>query len=399
LDWLSTEYRKLGWRSKLSHTLKRIVWLSFEFIRDNGRVFDFAGDETSVRAYFEDWKRQHPDISPAAYPAGVSWLVRGLLGISELARVWPNITVADGDDPTPFAPFMIKALERADKGDMVSKGDLDHMEVAHIMSNWAVNLGKIVESDFTEREHFKLLVDDIARTFSDDEELDGAIDALERALKIAKDLGDHIYQIQVLSNLGVVHGQRGDREQSETILLEAGRIHNENYTGKAFPAVALSNGAGIEHRRTEAVSDEDKSRIIEHLDIPIRLASLFDRDPDEAVRQFRQLVRMVGNIEANLGHNALIADEFEKAEDRFKYALTNFSDLNDGPNIAMTLTNLATVAKRSGDNAKACDYWRQSLSVCKKLKAVHAGEVTELRWENAIQDLESVMETSGCGEK
>lgn len=396
LDWLSTAYRKLRWRSKLAHTFKRIVWLSFEFIRDNGRVFVFAGDETSARAYFEDWKRQHPDINPAAYPAGISWLVRGLLGMSELARVWPNITPADGDDSTPFAPFMIKTLEGVEEGDIVSKGDLGHMEVAQIMSERADNLGKIVGPDYAKREHFQLLVDDIARTFSDEGELDLAVDALERALGIANELGDHICQIQVLSNLGVVHGQRGNCAQSKTILLDAGRIHNENYTGEAFSVVALSNGESVEYRRAEAVSATDKTRILGHLDIPTRLAALFDEDADEAVRQFRQLVRMVGNIEGNLGHNALNAGDFFEAEDRFKYALTNFADLNDAPNIALTLTNLATVAKRCGDNAKAREYWRQSITVYKKLKEVHSGDVRETRWNDEIEALEKMMKESGC---
>lgn len=415
LNFLTSAYWKLNWRSKCASALKRRIYGAYSIIGDQGRLFALAGDEAGVRRHFDEfrenqisaWRKESDEISTdkmdnlasELYRGAISFMVPALLHMSELARAWPNLQSSDGDDPVSFAPFMLKHIEFNDQGGVVSESEPDHMEVALMMRDRAVNLGKIVEADFTEREHFKLLVDDVAQTFSADGQLDGAIDALERALKIAKDLGDHICQIQVLSNLGIVHGQRGDREQSKKIMLEAGRINNENYTGEAFPVVALSNGAGIEHRRTEAVSNEDKSRIIGHLDIPIRLASLFDRDPDEAVRRFRQLVQMVGNIEGNLGHNALIAGEFVLAEDRFKYALTNFSDLNDGPNIAMTLTNLATVAKRRGDNAKACDYWRQSLSVCKKLKVVHAGKITELRWENAIQDLESVMETSGCGEK
>lgn len=411
LEFLVATYRKLNWPSKCSSALKKIIWHAYSPIEDNGRIIAFTRDQEDVRKYFESWiekkiaswKQDAPDVdddrmkavATEIYRFSVVVIVKGILGMSELAHSWRGLSFDEGDDPVGEAPFMIRAHE--DEGGKIGKAiEIEPLEAAYYLRDRAYNLGTFIGSKFAEREHFKLLVDDVSRTYSDDLKLDGAIDALQRALTIAEDLGDPIYQIQALSNLGVVYGQKGDREQSEKLLLKAGRINNDNYTGESFSAVALSSGDIVEYRRANAVSDADQSRILGHLDIPIKLAPIFDRDPDEAVRRFRQLIRMAGNIEGNLGNNALDAGEFEKAEARYKNALANYADLNDGPSIALTLANLAVVAQRRGDLETACDYWRQSISVYKKLKEVHSGDVRETRWNDEIQALEKMLKESGC---
>ncbi|ESS71263.1 hypothetical protein MGMO_112c00010 [Methyloglobulus morosus KoM1] len=411
LRFLSATYWKLNWHSKCSFAIKRRIYEALNLIGDQGRILAFAGDKDGVMSHFTEWKEKtisawekepeaktQSQMEAAArelYHVALLILVPALLEMSELARAWQGFDFTEGDDSVRNAPFLITL--KLEGGNIGSDDEVMSNEIGDILCRRAYNLGAFIKPEYAEREHFKLLVDEIAMRLSDEGERDQAMDALNRALNIAKDLGDLVSQIQVLANLGVVHGRKGDREQSEKVLLEAGRIYNENYTGEAFSVVALSNDEGVEHRRSEAVSESDKSRILGHLDIPFRLASLFDQNPDEAVGQFRQLVRMVGNIEANLGHNAHIAGEFEKAEDRYKYALSIFADLNNGPDIAMTLTNLAMVAEHCGNKPKACDYWRQSLSVFKKLKTVHAGDFTEIRWDNAIQDLEAKIEAPICG--
>jgi tetratricopeptide (TPR) repeat protein len=411
LEFLVAAYRKLNWPSKCSSALKKMVWHAYHPIEDNGRILAFTRDQEDVRKYFESWmekriaswKQDAPDVdddrrkavATEIYRFSVVIIVKGILGLSELARSWRDLSFDEGDDPVGEAPFMIRAHE--DEGDEIGKAtEIEPLEAAHYLRDRAYNLGTFIGPDFAEREHFELLVDDIARINSDALNLDMAIDALQRALRIAEGLDDYILQTQALSNLGMVYGQKGDREQSEKLLLEAGHISHDNYTGESFSAVALSSGKSVEYRRADAVSDADQSRILGHLDIPIKLASVFDRDPDEAVRQFRQLIRMVGNIEGNLGNNALDAGEFEKAEARYKNALANYADLNDGPSIALTLANVAVVAQRRGDLETACDYWRQSISVYKKLKEVHSGDVRETRWNDEIKALEKIMKESGC---
>ena len=401
LSFLTSAYRKLGWPAKQSRTLKRMIALSGELIQDSWGPLAFAGDEASVHEYFEGWQRQHPDIHPQIYGIAVSWLVRALLGLSELARVWQDTRPADGDDPMQFAPFMLKTVEVTDKGDLNSSSafDLDPKDVGYFLRERAVNLGKIVGPDFTEREHFKLLVDDISKMYTNDLILDAAIDALQRALTIAEEFDDQSDKISVLNDLGVVYGKKGDSDQSVKVLLEAGHLFNELNDGGSFSVADLSDGSKIEYRRLESVSQADGPRILRQLEIPIRLADAFDLNPEDAVGQFWQLVRMAGNIYANLGCNSLDTGDLDKANERFERAIEKFIDLNDGPSIATTFNNLATVARRRGDLEAACGYWHRSISVYRKLKEVDTGKINEVRWNNAIQDLKSVMEAAGCRKK
>lgn len=419
LVFLSLAYRKLHWPSRSTSAIKRRVYEAYHLIGDNGRILAFAGDQASVQEYFAEFKAQllhewqkdpasktHDQMEALAYllfSHAIRFMVLALLELSEVARAWQFTQPAEGDDTIGEAPFLIQIGLDADTEKMVKEHlaeqgkTLEDLEpdfertIAGELQRIAYNLGSFVGTEFAERGHFELLVDDIARINSDELNLDAAIDNLERGLRIAEDLDDYILKIQVLSNLGMVYGQKGNREQSEKLLLEAARIHNDNYIGESFEVLALSNGERVEYRRANAVSNPDEYRVLGHVNVPILFAPLFDRDPDEAVRQFRQLVRMIGNIEGNLGNNALVAGEFEKAEARFKNALANYADLHDGPSIALTLRNLAAVAQRRGDLQTACDYWRQSISVYKKLKEVHSGEVIETRWDNSIQEVETTM--------
>lgn len=410
LEFLAAAYWRLNRPSKCSSAIKRRIYDAYSLIGDQGRILAFAGDIDGINKHFKEFKGKQISawraesigkslaemdaLATEIYYWAVRLIVPALLHMSELTRAWPKLSFDDNDDPISKSPFLFTI--KPQDGDI---GSIDHVSsdfLAVEQEKRAYNLGSFAGEGVAERAHFRLLVDDIARNYSDELNFESSIDALRRALKIAEDLGDIIYQIQVLSNLGVVYGQTGDREQSEKSLLKAEQIHKENYTGEAFSVVALSNGTDVEHRRAEDVSDADKSRILGHLNIPIRLAPLFDQEPDEAVGQFRKLVGMVGNIEGNLGHNALQAADFDKAEARFKYALENFADLNDGPNIAMSLSNLASVAKQRGDRKTAYDYWRQSLSVYEKLKEVDSGKVEGVRWNNAINELHREMNAVDC---
>lgn len=423
LDFLAVAYRKLNWPSKVSSTYKRMIWMGYHQIDDqNQRVFVFSRSPEEVRQVFENWKRERleevmqgeyfddmdpkPDIAfveerlEKDYFSSVRAIVQSLLGLAELARAWPSLNFDEGDDPITDAPFMIKALKTDDDGNLTGeKIDIEGPELFSIHKERAYILGTLLAEHFAQYEHFKLLVDDIARSNSDKLNTSAAIDALERAFNIAEDMNDHILQIQALNNLGIVHGQNGDHKKSEEILLKAGQINNDNYSGQVFSVVALSNGTSIEHRRAEDISDTDESRILGHLSIPSRLSPAFDEDPDHAVGQFRKLVRLVGNIEGNLGHNLLEAGEIEKAEARFKHAMESYVDLNDGPNIALTFNNLAATAKRRGDTKTACDYWRRSISVYEKLKEVdsNSSDGRDILWINAIRELQEIMEVTECG--
>ncbi|GEM_PF-3259650 len=413
LDFLAALYSRLNWPSKQSSALKRVILQAYGPIGDIGRILAFTRDQDDVKRYFENWKQERisawaketPDVenrkmesvATEIYVQSVVVIVGGLLELSELARHWPNLSFAEGDGPIDDAPFMITTYDNDQDGnaDLGKRVGIDSAEVAAFWQKRAYNLGSLVGESYSQRRHFELLVDDVARKNSNEANITGALDALERALRIAEELDDHLLQIQALSNLGSVYGQFGDRAKSERALFRAGQINNANYTGNAFPVVALLIGENIEYRKANSVGASDESQIVDRFSIPVRLEPLFDRNPEEAVRQFRMLKRMVGNIEGNLGDNALKAGEFDNANDRFKYALESFTDLNDGPNIALTFGNLAAVAKSRGDIALACSYWRQGLSVYEKLKVIDSGKAIEGRWSEAIAELHQAIEETG----
>ena len=419
LDFLVASYRKLDWPSKMSSAYKRTIWMGYHHIDDqNQRVFVFSRSPDEVKKIFEEWKQEKlrnimeggyfddmdpkPDISfinarlENFYLDSVRVIVKGLLGLAELALAWPTMKFDEGDDPISEAPFMIMTYKRDDDGLPGKRIDLEGSGVFSILKERAYTLGTLLGEHFAQYEHFKLLVDDIARTNSDKRNLTGAIGALERALVITEEMGDYILQIQVLNNTGLVYGENGEHKKSEEALLKAGKLHNEKFTGGAFSVVALSNDRSIEYRRTTNNSDEKNSRILGYINVPIQLSGLFDRSPDEAVAQSRKLMMLVGNIEGNLGMNLLDAGKLDKAEKRFQYAMESYSELNDGPKIAQTYTNLGEIAKRRGQTVTACDWWSRGISVYEKLIEVDNKDGMDILWQNAIRELEVLIKEFEC---
>ncbi len=176
MDWLIAVYRKLHWPSKQSSAIKRVMWSSIHFIgEEHAQIVAFAGDSKSVQEFYEKWKARNPATPPEAYIAAASWLVRGMLAMCEYARSYENVAPEDGDDSMPFAPLMVKNVDmwgnREDR-------DPNPIEFAEDFERRAKNLGKLVEVDFAEREHFRLLVDEIAQAHNDESRTDAALDAL-----------------------------------------------------------------------------------------------------------------------------------------------------------------------------------------------------------------------------
>ncbi len=420
LDFLVLAYRKLDWPSKMSSACKRMIWMGYHNIDDeNQKIFVFSRDPEEVNKVFNEWKQKKlkkiiqgsyfdgmdpkPDSSYISerlekdYFDSTRVIVQGLLGLAELALAWPNMKFDEGDDPVPDAPFMIKALETDKNGKLTGeRTDLEGPEIFSTLKERAYTLGTLLGENIAQYEHFKLLADDIARSNSDKGNITGAIGALERALVIAEKMDNTILQIQVLNNIGLVYGENGEHKKSEEVLLKAGKLHNEKFTGESFSVVALSNEGGVEYHRIKNDFNKDDPRILGYINIPDQLSALFSQNPNEAVAQARKIMRLVGNIEGNLGMNLLQAGELDKAEKRFQYAMESYSDLNDGPNIAQTYANFGEIAKRRGQTKVACDWWSRSISVYEKLKDVDNKDGRDILWQNAIRGLEGAIRKSGC---
>ncbi len=126
-----------------------------------------------------------------------------------------------------------------------------------------------------------------------------------------------------------------------------------------------------------------------------RLRSVYDAAPREAVGQLRKLIGMIGNVEGNLGGNALEAGDVQVAEKRFENAMPCYIEIQAGERIAQTLANLALATSRQNELEKACKYWKESISVYGQLKDHDAGGLNEIRWDAAITRLQQDMEDAG----
>jgi tetratricopeptide (TPR) repeat protein len=419
LEFLSSAYRKLGWPSKLSSAYKKMIHLAYHQLNDDGRMrtFVFSRSPEEVRQTYESWMREHlpkivaevrslPDGAGepipegfvagqlrAAYLASAKALVVGSLGLAELAKEWSDLEFADGDDPVSDAPFMIKNLKADSDGNITGDIEDPSSDSTHsFLRERAYNLGTVISENFAQEQHYELLADDIARTHLGAGRFEKAIEYLERARALAAEMKDPILEIQALQNIGMVYGQKGDRAEGERILIdEAGkRINNLNASG-TFLVAAIRHGDEVHHIRFDAANPPDEAIFLRRLDLPNTLSQLFDESPELAVGKFWKLVRMVGDIYGNLGMSALESGNLEKAEERFKSAMENYFDLNDGPNIGQTWMNLAEVARRRGDMKLRGEHLNRALGVYQKLLMVDEGKANAILWANRVAEVEKLL--------
>lgn len=414
LEFLAMAYRKLDWPSKLSSAYKGMIWLAHSQLSDDRmRAFVFSRNPLEVRKIYESWMEEHlPKIIEIVrsqhqdsvdsipeefvtrqleegYCESAKALVLGLLGLAELAKEWPELRFADGDDPISDTPFMVKALRTDDFEEV----PIDSKFIAESFTERAYNIGTIISDSYSKIEHYKLLVDDIARTHSDAGRYNKAIDYLERAKEIAIEIKDPILQIQALQNLGLVHGQKGDRLESEKILInEAGQCINDLNSRGTFRVVMVHHNGAVKHVRFEEEDPPNEKNIIRWLDFPIALSDDFDQSAEKAVGRFWKLVTIVGNIYGNLGICALEDGDLEKAEERFKSAMDNYYDLNDGPNIAITWMNMAKISRGRGDTKSTSDHLRRALTVYEKLASADEGRANAIVWHERIDEVRGMIE-------
>ena len=419
LDFLAAAYQQLNWPSKASNAYKRIIWMGYHQIDDqNQRVFVFSRTPEEVKQIFQEWKQKRlkniiegkyfDDVEhqldkafiekrlEADYFSSTSVIVRALLELAELALAWPSLIFDDGDDPVSEAPFMIKALKRGYDGNITGeKYNLPESEIYLYLKERAYVIGTLLDKHFAQYEHFQLLTDNIAH-FHYDNDPTKAIDALNRALAIAEEMDDLILQIQILNNLGAAHVRNGNYNKAKEILSKAGKIHNDTYGGEAFPVVIVSNNGKIEFHRAEAIVKDHELQIVGQINISIQFSSLFDSNPEEVVSRTRKLMAQVGDIEGNFGMIFLKLGEFDKAEKQLEYAMESYVDLNDGPKMAMTYTNLGVIAQHRGDLETACNLWNRSIAIYEKLVEFDNGNGRDIIWKSAIKELEKIKKYE-CG--
>lgn len=409
LDALSSAYRNFNWPSKRTMAIKRRIYEGYRIIGDQ-HILAFSSTEDRVREYYEQHKSRVFETIPSAleptkeenakkleswahnnFSDAIRILSPALLELSEVARTWRGAPPNEGDDPMGSAPFLLRIGESRD-GEL----GLDvEPEISDMLRIFGYNLGSFIDEDFSRIEHFDILNRE-GQYLSSAGRLEAAVDAMERALSIAQDLGDGLLQIQVLSNWGLVHGENGDLEKSKDRLLEAAKIIRELDSEPTFDVAEIADGDTIHYKLSDDVLPDEEPLVRQRISMIGGLRSVYDADPREAAGQMRKLIQMCGNVEANLGTNALEGGDYEVAEKRFENAMPSYLSINDGERIAQTLTNLALTANRQNELEKACKYWKESISVYGQLKEHDAGDLNEIRWDAAITRLQQDMEDAGC---
>jgi tetratricopeptide (TPR) repeat protein len=374
-------YRRLRWPSKQTRALREMLKVASTFIGDDGKVFIFSTDQSTVRENFRRWIEENPSRQSDDYLAGVLVIVRAMLGLSELARAWPKLVFDEGDEPVRHHPFIIKVVEV--EGDQ----EIDDTQLqSEFLSERAYILGAILPDHTVEREHFELL-DEIAMDARQNGNFVATEDPLQRALQIAEKIGDDLNQVQALNNLGMVAGQTRRSEDSEKYLGRAKDIIEKLLSGGSF-RVALKN-------EDDGGNEFEKRQIMGTLDIPSRFSEEFDREPYAVVRKVRSLKRLAANVYGNLALLAGVRDMHEETRSLLQRALALHKEIDDLEDVATDLRNLASFSAADGDGAAACTYWSECISVYEELERRHAGGPLEHIWHQSIGQLHDLIRDAG----
>ncbi len=227
-----------------------------------------------------------------------------------------------------------------------------------------------------------------------DNQWQAAHEALTHALNVAESSEDLYWQIQALANMGVAHLCMGEHETAESTLIRAAQLYNDNFVLPLFEAVEIRRESEVTYKRVKDVSEEESRYVTRTLGIPERLSSLFEVDANDAVGKFQWLAETVGNAARNLGENAFMQEDSEKAEFYFKSALDIDRGMNFAPGVAIDLSRLGYIADRRNERERACDYWRQALSIYEQLAV--ADHCNWLQWERNAIELRKAIQEYGC---
>jgi tetratricopeptide (TPR) repeat protein len=401
LRFLARAYRKLNWPSRRSRALKKMIWLAYHPISDDGRIIAFARDRADAERYFEDWKektvaRWKAEVGAGAdvnrmnhvateiYRGSAPVIVEGLLGLSELARAWPNLSFDEGDDPVDKAPFMVTtSVVDADRKSVQDTTPDVAISIAMFMMERAYNLGAILGESFAERMHVDLL-NDLATDAEREGRYDEAESGLQRALSVALASGDEVYALRALNNLTHVAGRRDNHQAAVDYLQRAQALVHAMEAEGTFGIIIDDD-------------DDDGLRRELRVQIPTRWRKEFEREPRRILDRFRALKSIEGNLKGNAGVLAQRRNDFNAAKTAYKEAfeIHNAPFVGDVSAAAEGLLNLIAIARAEGDKLSECSYWAERLGLLRGLKS-RGSELMQRHWSAEIETAERLMRESGC---
>lgn len=396
-EFIASLYWRLRWPSKCSAALKKMIWRAMALIGDNGRILAFASDEDAVRKYYEHWRTARiqmwkdegadanqarmEEVATELYLGSVRTLCKGLLRMSELARIWPDLEARDGDAPVGEAPFMIRTVVTDDVGELLGDREIETDVAASQHERWAYNLGTLIGDNVVQRDHLQML-DELAIRANQEDEPGTSAEYLKRALTVAREIGDPVEQIQVLSNLGVVLGRIGDREAAYACLGEAGDILDQVFFRETIEVTAPTQNPSL-FEELGMGGGHDKVRF------PKVLGPYFEQDEFGAIRLFLRLLRLAGNVVGNLARTNHEDGNLVNARFGYERAFQMHFDGNDPAGAATDLFNLGSLLRDEGQIDKALENLEKGLRIYEKLHDDNKNEFGLSKWLDDVERIQA----------
>lgn len=392
LSVLAHLYRQLHWPGKCLRTLKTLF---FSAVPDDSIQFLIRlvhNDVDLHLEHFDSWQKANPTVPADMYRWAIYKVAQSLLEISELARIGPDLKIAEGDDPLDDMSFLIRAGPRIEGIPGVEEKETvpDYLAVARVLQGGAYTLSSVLGAGTVERIHFKLL-EDLAGAADSGIDYTGAEEYLSRALQISQDCDDELDQIATLSNLGMITGRQGNSAASEKYLQHAKDLVEPIFTQETFKVNFVEDS-------NTADRETGNARVVDSIDVPASLSAEFNTDSDATIRKLKKLKQMFANICGNLAANDRSNGRFPEAKAGFSKALILHEEIGDQEGVAIDLGNLGTVARTEGNTMLACSYWRKRVEVLRELERRDTGHLSEPHWAREIKDTLECMRATGCSD-
>lgn len=406
LEGLVVIYKRLDWPVKQARTLRRLFTEAANFPPgDLCRTFLGAFDQAGAADAFSKWKQDYPDVPVSVYETSVKKVVSALLGLHELARAWPAIKTAEGDESLEalwLAPLLIRVEPLESELPLEERppneDDANRLEALAYAQDGVLGDGEVA------KQHFWLL-ERSGRLAMNRDRFDEAEDCLQRAMEINKDLGDEIFQLSTLNNLAATFGEKGDVARATQYLESALPLVDSYLKEPTFPVdliIERSDPDGrpvvVERRRADPQKDQGVSddistgaRWIRRAHVPVKFSKEFDASPDKVLSRDRTMMGVIASVCENAGRQALAKNDDQKGKQNFLRALGIREEIGDPEGAFHDLERLTHIAYRMGEREEACVHLRRCLALGPVL-----GQVDPRRWKNIERETRDAMREAGC---
>src|SRR6266404_2966020 len=413
LEGLVAVYKNLDWPAKQARTLRRLFTEATNF-PPGDLYYGFLGalDKQRAADVFSRWKLEFPAVPVWVYEDSVRKIVAALLGLHELARAWPTLKAAKGDqslEDLGAVPLLIRAEDVNEQ--VLVKGSAYSMEPREPSEHDAIALealayaqDAVLGEGEVAKQHFGLL-ERSGRQAMDRGRFDEAEDCFQRALKINQELGDDMFQLSTLNNLAGAFANRGDAERATKYLELALPLVNSYINEPTFLVDLIIEDSGpdghpvivgrqrVDPEEAQRGSDDERTPLhrIRRVQVPAKFSKEFDVNPDDVLSRDRTMMGVIASVFGNAGHQTLAKKDTLKAKRNFLDALRIHEEIGDPEGAFHDLERLTHIAYVNGEREEVCAHLRRCLTLAPALR-----QVDPRRWKDIERETRDAMGEAGC---